>query len=80
LGGRGRQISEFKATLAYIVSFRTARATKRNPVCKTNKQNKTKYLCETFSLSAPLKRLQPESITGVVLHAGQMVRNTLKGP
>jgi hypothetical protein len=40
LGGRGRQISEFKASLVYRVSSRTARATQRNPVSKT-KQNKT---------------------------------------
>jgi hypothetical protein len=31
LGGRGRQISEFEASLVYRVSFRTARATQRNP-------------------------------------------------
>jgi hypothetical protein len=29
LGGRGRQISEFEASLVYKVSFRTARATQR---------------------------------------------------
>jgi hypothetical protein len=40
LGGRGRQISEFEASLVYRVSSRTARATQRNPVPK--KQNKTK--------------------------------------
>jgi hypothetical protein len=40
-GGRGRQISEFEASLVYKVSSRTARATQRNPVSKT-KQNKTK--------------------------------------
>jgi hypothetical protein len=34
LGGRGRWISEFKASLVYKVSARTARATKRNPVSK----------------------------------------------
>jgi hypothetical protein len=45
LGGRGRQISEFEASLVYRVSFRTARATQRNPVLKTNKQtNKQKEL------------------------------------
>jgi hypothetical protein len=38
LGGRGRQISEFKASLVYKVSSRTVRATQRNPVSK--KQNK----------------------------------------
>jgi hypothetical protein len=39
-GGRGRQISEFEASLIYKVSSRTARATQRNPV--STKQNKTK--------------------------------------
>jgi hypothetical protein len=47
LGGRGRRISEFKASLVYRVSSRTARATQRNPVSKkkqtkTNKQTKHK--------------------------------------
>jgi hypothetical protein len=37
-GGRGRQISEFEASLAYSVSSRTARTTQRNPVSK----NRTK--------------------------------------
>jgi hypothetical protein len=32
LGGRGRQISEFEASLVYKVSSRTARTTQRNPV------------------------------------------------
>jgi hypothetical protein len=41
VGGRGRRISEFEDSLVYKVSFRTARATQRNPVSKT-KQNKTK--------------------------------------
>jgi hypothetical protein len=40
LGGRGRWISEFEASLVYKVSSRTARATQRNPVLKKNKQNK----------------------------------------
>jgi hypothetical protein len=44
LRGRGRWISDFKASLVYKVSSRTARATQRNPVSeKTNKQiNKIK--------------------------------------
>jgi hypothetical protein len=37
LGGRGRQISEFEASLVYRVSSRTARATQRNPVRKKKK-------------------------------------------
>ena len=32
LWGRGRQISEFKASLVYRVSFKTTRATQRNDV------------------------------------------------
>jgi hypothetical protein len=39
-GGRGRQISEFKASLVYRVSFRTAGATQRNPVSKKKKKKK----------------------------------------
>jgi hypothetical protein len=42
LGGRGRQISEFKASLVYRVSSRTARVTQRNPVSKTKTKTKTK--------------------------------------
>jgi hypothetical protein len=40
LGGRGRQISEFEASLVYRVSSRTARAIQRNPVSKRTKTNK----------------------------------------
>jgi hypothetical protein len=34
LAGRGRQISEFEASLVYRVSSRTARGIQRNPVSK----------------------------------------------
>jgi hypothetical protein len=43
LGGRGRQISDFEASLVYRECSRTARATQRNPVSRnkqTNKQTK----------------------------------------
>jgi hypothetical protein len=42
LGGRGRRISEFEASLVYKVSSRTARAIQRNPVSKkqTNKKKR----------------------------------------
>jgi hypothetical protein len=50
LGGRGRQISEFEASLVYKVSSRTARAIQRNPVSKnktkTNKKNLGAYTCD----------------------------------
>jgi hypothetical protein len=42
LGGRGRQISEFEASLVYRVSSRTARAIQRNPVLKNKNKNKNK--------------------------------------
>jgi hypothetical protein len=42
LGGRGRRISEFEASLVYRVSSRTARATQRNPVSKNQKKKKGK--------------------------------------
>jgi hypothetical protein len=68
LGGRGRQISEFEASLVYKVSSRTARAIQRNPVLKnkkkkqknkTNKQTKTKTKTKTKWLEniASLSRL-----------------------
>jgi hypothetical protein len=40
LGGRGRWISEFEASLVYRVSSRTASVTQRNPVSKNQKTNK----------------------------------------
>jgi hypothetical protein len=39
-GGRGRQISEFEASLVYKVSSRTARAIQRNPVLEKPKKKK----------------------------------------
>jgi hypothetical protein len=47
LGGRGRRISEFKASLVYKVNSRTARATQRNPVLKNKNKNKTKNQSKT---------------------------------
>jgi hypothetical protein len=42
LGGRGRWISEFEASLVYKVSSRTVRAIQRNPASKNkNKQKKS---------------------------------------
>jgi hypothetical protein len=38
----GRRISELKASLAYRVSSRTARATQRNPASKNQKRKKKK--------------------------------------
>jgi hypothetical protein len=50
LGVRGRWISEFKASLVYRVSSRTARATQRNPVSeKKEKKRKEKGLARWLS-------------------------------
>jgi hypothetical protein len=40
LGGRGRQISDFEASLVYKVSSRIARAIQRNHVSKNLKKKK----------------------------------------
>jgi hypothetical protein len=42
LGGRGRQSSEFKVSLVYRVSSRTAKATQRNPVSGKKERKKEK--------------------------------------
>jgi hypothetical protein len=44
LGGRGRQISEFQASLVYRVSSRIARVIQRNPVSKKQKEKRTMAL------------------------------------
>ena len=41
--GRGRQISEFVASLVYRVSSRASRDTQRNPVSKTKTNKTNKY-------------------------------------
>jgi hypothetical protein len=56
LGGRDRRISEFKASLVYRVSSRTAKVTQRNPVLKT-KQNKTKARVVFFRMGISLKSI-----------------------
>jgi hypothetical protein len=48
LGGRGRQISEFKASLVYRMSSQTARAIQRNPISKKQSKNKTKQKKSTL--------------------------------
>jgi hypothetical protein len=44
LGGRGRWISEFEASLVYRVSSRTARATQRKPCLEKPKKRKKKKI------------------------------------
>jgi hypothetical protein len=55
LGGRGRRISEFEASLVYKVSSRTARAIQKNPVLKKTKKKRKEidYNWKMKSLNCP---------------------------
>jgi hypothetical protein len=71
LGGRGRWISEFEASLVYKVSSRTARATQRNPFSKKTKNqtkpNQTKQTNkQNHSIEAQevRKRYKPQEVPG----------------
>jgi hypothetical protein len=46
MGGRGRRISELKASLVYRVHFRTVRAIQRNPIKKKKKKKKQASILE----------------------------------
>jgi hypothetical protein len=73
LGGRGRWISEFKASLVYRVSSRTARATQRNPVSKKTK-TKTKQkeslskLATGDTLTLPVRKELRKAVNCFVFH------------
>jgi hypothetical protein len=57
LGGKSRQISEFKASLVYRVSSRTARATQRNPASKNKTTTERKVSDETWQSTKTGKSL-----------------------
>jgi hypothetical protein len=59
LGGRGRWISEFEASLLYKVSSRTARAKQRNPVSKNQKKKKRKGKLKKLTKSKQCKNMPP---------------------
>jgi hypothetical protein len=50
LGGRGRRISEFEASLGYRVSSGTARAIQRNPVSKKKKKIMKRKKVEIYNM------------------------------
>jgi hypothetical protein len=61
LGGRGKQISEFEASLVYRVSSRTARATQRNPAHPQKKRAMHMFLHEVnYNLYSLLRCLLPK--------------------
>jgi hypothetical protein len=51
LGGRGRQISEFEASLIYKMSSRAARAIQRNPVSEKKKKERRRKRKPIISVS-----------------------------
>jgi hypothetical protein len=55
LGGRGRWISEFEASLVYKVSSRTARATQRNPVLEKNQTKQTNKKPKNPEIAWPIE-------------------------
>jgi hypothetical protein len=63
LGGRGRQISEFKTSLVYKVSSRTARTTQRNPGSKNKQTNKA---CKNPYEKSVLKNLSQQVLISAV--------------
>jgi hypothetical protein len=75
LGGRGRQISEFEASLVYRVSSRTARAIQRHPVSKNQiKKNKRKKERKTKVLRKRTEKavLKRRSANGQKTHEKKM--------
>jgi hypothetical protein len=53
LGGRGKQISEFKASLVNRVSSRTSRDIQRNPVSKNKKKERKKNILKNPYMIPP---------------------------
>jgi hypothetical protein len=68
LGGRGRQISEFEASLVYRVTSRTVRATQRNPVSKPPPPQKKLFTVCANMRTGILNQIskQPHNKLGVV--------------
>jgi hypothetical protein len=74
LGGRGRWISEFEASLVYRVSSRTARTAQRNPVLKNQKEKEEKKKNFLFSELFTLFRTRA---SGLLFYKAQGSSNTV---
>jgi hypothetical protein len=61
LGGRGRLISEFEASLVYKVSSRTARAIQRNHVSKKKRREEKRKEKGNVRWTAPKESPQIDS-------------------
>jgi len=76
-GGRGRGISEFKASLVYRASSRIARVVQRNPVFK--KQNEPQLAIQTkVNLMRRLRQVGPFVCGDPVLRGFSTARATSK--
>jgi hypothetical protein len=62
LGGRGRWISEFEASLVYRVSSRTARATQRNLVSEKKKRERESWEWYNIYLIPAFRRKGQEDL------------------
>jgi hypothetical protein len=80
LGGRGRQISEFEASLVYRESSRIARGTQRNPVSKKNKtkQNKIKQKKKTLKKKTKKKKKEKEKKLLLIIKSEQLLKGRRK--
>jgi hypothetical protein len=70
LGGRGRWISEFEASLAYRVSSRTARAIQRNSVSEKKIIIICKYTVAVFRHSRRGDQISPQMVVSHHVVAG----------
>ena len=81
LGGRGRQISEFEASLVYRVSSRTARATQRNPVSKNqNSWVVVAHACNPSILGGRGRRISEFEASLVYRVSSRTARVTQRNP
>jgi hypothetical protein len=86
LGGRGRWISEFEASLVYKVSSRTARATQRNPVSKNQKKKKKekkkekKTSLSQLEISGALRKTLNPAVQGPALGSTLQSGTVAQGP
>jgi hypothetical protein len=78
LGGRGRWISEFEASLVYRVSSRTARATQRNPVSKKTKKRIPQYLSWAYiqKISQLVRRTMLHYVLSNLIYNSQKLERT----
>jgi hypothetical protein len=81
LGGRGRRISEFEASLVYRMSSKTVRATQRNPVSKKKKKKKTNKQTNKQKKKKEKNQTKPTTITATAkIITGACQLGSLWGP